>query len=138
SDRSASTPWIDRLAAGGARFVNAYASTVVTLPSHATIVSGVYPFRHGVHDNAGFRFPGDLPTIATVLKARGYGTGAFVSALPLDARFGLTRGFDLYDDRFPKTETHTAFRVPERSGRETIAAAVSWIRQQHASAPDRP
>jgi arylsulfatase A-like enzyme/Tfp pilus assembly protein PilF len=128
------TPWIDRLAAGGVRFTSAHASTVVTLPSHANILAGAYPFRHGVRENAGFRFPPDRDTIATLLKARGYRTAAFVSAFPLDARFGLTRGFDHYDDRFPKSETHTAFRVPERPGRATVAAALEWIR----ASGDRP
>jgi arylsulfatase A-like enzyme/Tfp pilus assembly protein PilF len=123
---AAATPWIDRLAAGGVRFDQAHASTVVTLPSHATILSGLYPFRHGVRENAGFRFPAATDTLATILRARGYRTGAFVSAFPLDARFGLTRGFDVYDDRFPKGDA-TAFRVPERRGADTIAAALAWI-----------
>jgi arylsulfatase A-like enzyme/Tfp pilus assembly protein PilF len=123
-----STPWLDRLAANGVRFTAAHASTVVTLPSHANILSGLYPFRHGVRENAGFRFPAGTDTIATLLKARGYRTAAFVSAFPLDARFGLTRGFDRYDDRFAKGETHAAFRVPERPGAETVAAALAWIR----------
>ena len=127
-NRSVATPWMDRLAAGGVRFTAAHASTVVTLPSHANILSGVYPFRHGVRENAGFRFPSNVDTIATVLKARGYRTAAFVSAFPLDARFGLTRGFDRYDDRFGKGETHAAFRVPERRGTDTVAAALAWIR----------
>jgi arylsulfatase A-like enzyme/Tfp pilus assembly protein PilF len=131
---SASTPWIDRLAAGGVRFDRAHASTVVTLPSHASILSGLYPFRHGVRENAGFRFPATNETIATILKARGYRTGAFVSAFPLDARFGLTRGFDLYDDRFPKGDA-TAFRVPERSGADTIAAALAWMAGSQGAAP---
>jgi len=126
-NRSVSTPWIDRLAAGGVRFTEAHASTVVTLPSHANILSGVYPFRHGVRENAGFRFPADVDTLATILKARGYRTAAFVSAFPLDARFGLTRGFDVYDDRFPKGEANVAFRVPERRGADTVAAALKWI-----------
>src|SRR6266516_1789194 len=82
-NRSVATPWMDRLAAGGVRFTAAHASTVVTLPSHANILSGVYPFRHGVRENAGFRFPANVDTIATVLKARGYRTAAFVSAFPL-------------------------------------------------------
>ena len=126
-NRSVSTPWIDRLAAGGVRFTAAHASTVVTLPSHANILSGVYPFRHGVRENAGFRFPAHVDTLATILKARGYRTAAFVSAFPLDARFGLTRGFDVYDDRFPKGEANVAFRVPERRGADTVAAALKWI-----------
>jgi arylsulfatase A-like enzyme/Tfp pilus assembly protein PilF len=123
---SASTPWIDRLAAGGVRFDRAHASTVITLPSHANILSGVYPFRHGVRENAGFRFPAATETVATILRGRGYRTAAFVSAFPLDARFGLTRGFDVYDDHFPKSDA-TAFRVPERRGADTVAAALRWI-----------
>ena len=122
-----STPWIDRLAAGGVRFGQAHASTVVTLPSHANILSGLYPFRHGVRENAGFRFPAEVETLASLLKARGYRTAAFVSAFPLDARFGLTRGFDTYDDHFPKGEANVAFRVPERRGVDTVAAALAWI-----------
>jgi arylsulfatase A-like enzyme/Tfp pilus assembly protein PilF len=129
-NRTVSTPWIDRLAAGGVRFDQAHASTVVTLPSHANILSGGYPFRHGVRENAGFRFPPSADTLATLLRARGYRTGAFVSAFPLDARFGLTRGFDVYDDRFAKGDTNIAFRVPERPATATIAAALEWIRRR--------
>ena len=129
-NRTVATPWIDRLATSGVRFAQAHASTVVTLPSHANILSGVYPFRHGVRENAGFRFPATVETIATLLHARGYRTGAFVSAFPLDARFGLTRGFDVYDDHFAKGETNVAFRVPERPATATIAAALAWIGQR--------
>src|SRR5712691_11174291 len=109
----AQTPWIDRLAAGGVRFSHAHAQNVVTLPSHANILAGRYPFRHGVRENAGFRFPSDLDTLATLLKARGYRTGAFVSAFPLDVRFGLARGFEVYDDRYGKGAERRAFREPE-------------------------
>lgn len=132
---AASTPWIDRLAAAGVRFDQAHASTVVTLPSHANILSGLYPFRHGVRENAGFRFPETTETIATVLHGRGYRTGAFVSAFPLDSRFQLTRGFDVYDDRFPKSDA-TAFRVPERRGADTVAAALRWIAAESTAAPE--
>jgi arylsulfatase A-like enzyme/Tfp pilus assembly protein PilF len=125
-----STPWLDRVAAGGVRFSRALAQTVVTLPSHANILSGRYPFRHGVRENSGFRFPDDLDTLATLLKARGYRTGAFVSAFPLDVRFGLGRGFDVYDDRYGKGTERQAFREPERPGTATVGAAVSWINQQ--------
>src|SRR3954454_18101086 len=133
-NRSVSTPWIDRLAAGGVRFTQAHASAVVTLPSHATILSGLYPFHHGVRENAGFRFSPQLDTLATLLRARQYRTGAFVSAFPLDSRFGLTRGFDVYDDRFPKGEA-TAFRVPERKDGDTVAAALDWIGPGATPAP---
>src|SRR5213594_1324823 len=102
---AAATPWMDRLAREGVRFERAYAHNVVTLPSHANILSGRYPLQHGVRDNSGFRFPAETASLATILKAAGYRTGAFVSAFPLDARFGLGRGFDRYDDRLGNAET---------------------------------
>src|SRR5512143_1537308 len=78
------TPRIDRLASTGVRFEFAHAHNVVTLPSHATILSGRYSFEHGVRDNSGFRFPSGMETLATLLRRHGYHTGAFVSAFPLD------------------------------------------------------
>jgi len=120
------TPWIDRLAAGGVRFDQAHAQNVVTLPSHANILSGRYPLDHGVRDNSGFRFPNGADTLATLLKRAGYVTGAFVSAFPLDSRFGLDRGFDVYDDRLGDPEARTAFLMPERSGARTVEQAQKW------------
>jgi arylsulfatase A-like enzyme/Tfp pilus assembly protein PilF len=129
----ASTPVIDHLASQGVRFDNAHAHSVVTLPSHANILSGLYPGHHGVHENSGFRFPDDLDTLATRLKRQGYRTGAFVSAFPVDRRFGLSRGFDVYDDRYGKGHERSAFRVAERPGVETVRAARAWIREVPAS-----
>jgi arylsulfatase A-like enzyme/Flp pilus assembly protein TadD len=121
------TPWIDRLAKDGVRFANAYAHNVVTLPSHANILSGQYPLTHSVRDNTGFRFPKDQETLASLLKARGFATAAFVSAFVLDARFGLDRGFDVYDDHTAGLERQTPFIVPDRKGVTTVARAVQWI-----------
>ncbi len=126
----AETPWIDRLAREGVRFETAHAHNVVTLPSHANILSGQLPLIHGVHDNTGFRFPADLPTLATRLKGLGFRTGAFVSAFVLDSRFGLDRGFDEYDDRTTGIEAQSPFRVPDRLGPETMEAAKAWIEAQ--------
>ena len=123
----ADTPWIDRLAAGGVRFEEARAHNVVTLPSHANLLSGQHPFVHGVRDNSGFRLPETTPTLATLLRDRGWRTGAFVSAFPLDSRFGLTRGFEVYDDRLGDAETHSSFLMPERRGHATVAAAAEWL-----------
>jgi arylsulfatase A-like enzyme/Tfp pilus assembly protein PilF len=127
--KDAQTPWIDRLAEGGVRFEEAHAHNVVTLPSHTNLLSGRYPPEHGVRDNTGFRFPSTLPTLATLLKAGGWQTGAFVSAFPLNARFGLARGFDVYDDRLGGTETTSEFLVPERKGAKTVAAALAWLQK---------
>jgi len=120
------TPWIDRLASAGVLFTNAYAHNVVTLPSHVNILTGQLPPEHGVRDNAGFRAPSSGDTLATVLQDRGYRTAAFVSAFPLDARFGLGRGFELYDDRFAEGP-RPPFLIQERRGVDTIERARQWL-----------
>ena len=71
----------------------------LTLPSHTSLHDRRYPTRNGVRDNGSFRLDEQPPTLASALKAAGYRTGAFVGAFVLDARFGLNRGFDVYDDR---------------------------------------
>lgn len=122
------SPWIDRLAQGGVRFETAHAHNVVTLPSHANILTGLYPFEHGVRDNAGFRVPAQVETLATRLHARGYRTGAFVSGFPLDSRFGLERGFEVYDDAFADSAHEVGtLTLPERSGADTAALAQRWL-----------
>jgi arylsulfatase A-like enzyme/cytochrome c-type biogenesis protein CcmH/NrfG len=126
----AGTPWMDRLAAEGVRFERAHAHNVMTFPSHANMLAGRYPLRHGVRDNAGFRFPTGMETLATLLRARGYHTGAFVSAFPLDSRFGLNRGFDVYDDRFGESAGPGLRLDPWRPGAETVAAAQRWLSAQ--------
>jgi hypothetical protein len=126
-NRDAATPWADRLAASGVRFDAAHAHNVTTLPSHANILSGRYPFDHGVRDNMSFRFPPGVETIATLLAARGYRTGAFVSGFPLASRFGLRRGFEVYDDAFVGALARPAFRLEERRGADTVALARRWL-----------
>lgn len=126
----ADTPRLDRLAREGARFETAHAHNVVTLPSHANILSGRLPLEHGIRDNSGFRFPQNVETLATLLQKRGYKTGAFVSAFPVDSRFGLARGFDVYDDRFGGAGANVAFHMEERPGPETVAAARRWLDAQ--------
>lgn len=121
----AATPALDRLASGGRVFLDARAHAVVTLPSHATILSGRLPYEHGVRDNAGFSFRPDVPTLATILSGRGYACGAFVSAFPLDRRFGLARGFEIYDDEVSGRGSGRLL-LAERPGAETVARALSW------------
>jgi arylsulfatase A-like enzyme/Flp pilus assembly protein TadD len=132
---TAATPWLDRLARAGVLFDNARAHNVVTLPSHVNLLTGRLPPDHGVHDNSGFRVPRNEETLATRLKARGYRTGAFISAFPLDSRFGLDRGFDVYDDRFLDATPRPAVLEQERAGAATVAAADRWLRAQQQSAP---
>jgi arylsulfatase A-like enzyme/Tfp pilus assembly protein PilF len=129
----AATPALDRLAAEGVRFDFAHAHAVVTLTSHASILTGQYPFQHGLRDNSGYRLPEDARTAATLFKQAGYATGAFVAAFPLHSRFGLNRGFDVYDDRFGETQAPTEFAMPERPAAVVVPLARAWIadRTQH-------
>jgi arylsulfatase A-like enzyme/Flp pilus assembly protein TadD len=124
----AATPALDRLAAEGVRFDFAHAHAVVTLPSHASILTGLYPFQHGIRDNSGYRLPAGTATIATLLKEQGYATAAFVGAFPLSARFGLNAGFDVYDDRLREGHGPSEFNMPERPATTIVALSRDWIR----------
>jgi arylsulfatase A-like enzyme/Tfp pilus assembly protein PilF len=126
----AATPAIDRLAGSGTRYTFAHAPAPLTLVSHATILSGLDPFQHGIRDNSGFRFPPSIPTLATRLKAAGFATGAFVGAFPLHSQFGLNRDFDVYDENFKESTLPADFAISERPATAVVAAARAWIGQQ--------
>jgi arylsulfatase A-like enzyme/Flp pilus assembly protein TadD len=125
-NKRARTPFLDSLAGRGIVFTHAHAHNVVTLPSHTNILTGLYPWQHGVRDNAGFTLDAKHLTIAARLREAGFATGAFVSAFPLDSRFGLDRGFDVYDDSYPTTANALDFAVQERPGSETLQHAMAW------------
>ena len=126
----ARTPNIDALAAAGVHFSFAHAQAVVTLPSHASILTGLYPYQHGYRQNSGFRLTDGVDTLAARLRAGGFSTGAFVGAFPLDARFGLTPGFDTYDGRFDDAGNGAEFLLPERPAPVVVDRAVKWIQQR--------
>ncbi len=126
----ASTPRLDALAARGARFTFAHAHAVVTLPSHTSILTGAYPYEHGVRDNNGYRVTPASVTLATRLKGLGFATGAFVGGFPLDQRFGLNAGFDAYDDRIGETGSTVDFALPERRADAVVSSALAWTETQ--------
>ena len=121
------TPALDALAARGLVFEEALASVPLTLPSHATLFTGLEAPRHGVHDNGTYVVPADVETLATRLDAAGYETGAFVGAYVLDRRFGLARGFDQYDDRIARNERGPSVLESERRCGEVVDAAAAWL-----------
>ncbi|MEM8962252.1 MAG: tetratricopeptide repeat protein [Acidobacteriota bacterium] len=125
---SVSTPVLDALAERGHVFTNAHAHNVVTLPSHTNILTGLYPYQHGIRDNTGFVLGDDVPTLASILDREGWATGAVVAAFPLDRRYGLARGFDLYDDDYPRRADATAITIAERRGDAVVAIALDWWR----------
>lgn len=126
----AKTPNLDRLASHGVRFTDAHAHAVVTLVSHTSILTGKYPYQTGVRDNAGFRVAPDTSTLATRLKQAGFATGAFIGAFPLAKRFGLTLGFDRYDDQIAEVRGAVDFALPERRADTVVGRALDWITTQ--------
>jgi arylsulfatase A-like enzyme/Tfp pilus assembly protein PilF len=118
------TPAFNALAARGRRFRQAYATVPETLPSHLSMMSGLYPAGHGVHENARY-VPSTVTLLAERLKDAGYRTSAFVSSFALAKRFGIGRGFDLYDDTL-------AGGASERSSQATTDAALADIAQPAA------
>ncbi len=106
-------------------FEHAYAAAPITLPSHATLMTGRYPPGHGARDN-GMQVSKTVPTMATELKAHGFRTAAFVAAFPLDHQFGLDRGFDVYSDRLPRGPDGKPSN--ERPASQVVDEAIAWLR----------
>lgn len=122
------TPRLDALASESIRFADVTSQTPLTTPSHASIFTGLLPTRHGVRNNELFRLGESTPTLATVLRAAGYRTAAFIGAFPLESRHGLDRGFDLYDEEFLRRS-----RSQERSAGAVLDAAEGFLRANVAS-----
>ena len=132
--RDAATPSLDALAARGARFETAVMHTPLTAPSHASILTGVTPLRHGVRDNGAFVLPPDLASLPTAFKRAGYDTAGVVSGFPLDRRFGFANGFDTYDDRLPRGEGAGRAAQTERRADVTTNAVLDWLGQRTPAA----
>jgi len=115
------TPALDALARRGTLFENALAQVPMTLPSHATLLTGRYPRELGIRLNEQAALAPDLPTLASVFKGQGYRTGAFVAAFVLDSRYGLDRGFDVYDDDVGEG-------VLMRRANAVTDRALAWLR----------
>jgi len=127
--RYVKTPNLDALAEKSLIFSRAFAHNPVTLPSHTNILTGATPLYHGISDNTGFRLDKKFLTIPQYLRRYGYRTAAFIGAFPLDSRFGLDQGFDLYDDYYG-TRNEREFFFVERPAEKVIAPAMAWIGKQ--------
>jgi len=127
----AETPHIDALAKDSIVFENAYSHVPLTLPSHVTMLTGLLPADAGIRNNLGYRFDSAAhSTIPTLLKAKGYATGAAVSAYVLRGATGLAAAFDHYDDQMERATDQAALGDVQRSGKATVASAVRWIGSQ--------
>lgn len=124
------TPNIDALAATGVLFKNTVSSVPFTLPSHASLLTGMIPPVHGVEDNSGFYLDKRITTMTERFKVEGWNTAAFVGAFPLDSRFGLDQGFDVYNDRYPTVNDISEMAMPERQAEEVADDALKWLTGQ--------
>lgn len=140
----AASPNIDRLASEGVRVTHAYAVAPITAPSHASLLTGRYPLRHGVRTNGLYRLAESETSLAELLSDAGYATAAFVSGVPLDHRFGFAQGFATFDDDFSKSvlrgqDLSPWYRIPlaerERRADESIGPALAWLERHDRQKP---
>jgi arylsulfatase A-like enzyme len=124
----AETPALDALARDGVVFEQCITPTAFTLPSHSSIMTGMYPPFHGVRVNGGAALADVHSTLAERLAAGGYRCGAFVGAFVLDGRWGLGQGFDHYDDEFEIGPDQRLDLVSvQRPADQVVDAAVDWL-----------
>jgi arylsulfatase A-like enzyme/Tfp pilus assembly protein PilF len=127
----AQTPRLDALARAGWRFEQATTVVPLTLPAHASLLTGTFPAWHGVRDNGGFYLGDDQLTLAELLAQQGYRTGGFVAAFVLDRRWGIAQGFDrFFDDfdreKYPGAEAQGMDAI-QRPGSDVVDQAVAWL-----------
>ena len=132
--RSGSTPTLDRLGRDAVVFDNAYSQVPLTLPSHASLLTGRLPLHHGVRDNIGYAVAADERTLAVRLKTAGYATGGAVSAFVLRRQTGIARGFDAFDDALTIAGSGESLSETQRDGAQTVEALGRWL-DEHAAQP---
>jgi len=131
-ERLVRTPNIDRLASHGVRYERALAPAPITLPSHATLLTGLDPISHGVRNNGTFRLDESRNTLAEQLREHGYDTAAVVASFVLDSRFGLAQGFSTYDDDLSVDGVSAGEgHYVERKADRVTARAIDWLAKPH-------
>jgi choline-sulfatase len=122
------TPALDALRKDSILYERAWSHVPLTLPSHASMLTGREPSAHGIHDNLGYRLKADVPTLAELLKKEGYETGGAVSCFVLKgAASGISRGFDFYDDAVEPAESQAALGRVQRAGPDTEEKLETWL-----------
>ncbi len=122
----AATPALDALAREGVRFETAISPAPLTLPAHASMLTGLLPSRHGVRHNGVYRLPDEIETMAERFRAGGHSTAAVVGSIVLARRYGLDRGFDVYDEEMEGRHA-SATGYPERSAQAVTKRALDWL-----------
>ncbi len=120
------TPNIDAFAENAILFQHCFANIPLTLPSHATMLTGLIPPTHGVQDNLTMVLSDSVVTLPEMLNENGYATYGIISAQVLNHRYGLDQGFDVYDDLF-ESEIGKSQIIPQRLANETVDHAMKWL-----------
>lgn len=128
--KGAETPTLDSLGRDGIVFERAISQVPLTWPSHTVILTGTYPFQNGVQDFTGTPLEPRFRSVAQAFKDHGYRTGAVVSSFVLDRSWGLSRGFDFYDDAFsPEQFKNRDLGLVERTAGESVTRALTWLQK---------
>ena len=127
--RAGETATLDRLAREGVLVEDAVVQVPQTRPSHASIMTGRYPYEHGIRDNYSPPLPATPPTLASLLRDRGWDTAAFIGAYPVSRPSGLDRGFTAFDDPFAAGDATTREARTERRAAEVVDHALAWLRR---------
>jgi len=122
------TPTIDGIAGQGILFERAYSTVPLTLPAHSSMMTGLYPPEHGTRINGRNALPETVQTLAEVMKEDGYRTGAFIAAFVLDRKFGISQGFETYNDDMTGAEEIEEKLHVYRNGRLVVEAAKEWLK----------
>jgi arylsulfatase A-like enzyme/Tfp pilus assembly protein PilF len=130
----AETPVLDRLAREGVRFDDATAQSPLTAPAHAALLTGQYPGRLGIRNNASSPIPDSAVTLAESLRGAGYRTGAFIGAFVVDRAYGFAQGFDVFDAAFTGFRQEIKGQV-QRPAKEVVDPALEFIAAAPANAP---
>lgn len=121
------TPHLDAFAREAIVFDHAYAHAPQTLPSHASILTGMLPFQHGVRDNIGFTIPAGTRMVQHDLHDAGYATAGVVSAFVLRQQTGIASGFDFFDSQLPPAAADRSVGQVQRDGMQSLAVARRWL-----------
>jgi len=134
-DPLARTPHLDRLAREGILLSSAQTAVPVTLPSHTTLFTGLYPASHAARYN-GLTVSSEPGTLAEALREKGYETAGFVASLVLSHSHGIARGFDVYEDEWePEEAKDLVFNAWQRDGERVASHFLQWFSEREESRP---
>lgn len=130
----ARTDTIDKLAAEGLRFEQAISPLPLTIPAHATMFTGLFPFHHNIRSNGDNVLASTFTTLAERLRDEGWVTGASVAAFVTTRQWGFSQGFSAYFDQMPEDGEKNYWHT-ERDGQAVVDDALNWVASQPADKP---